>query len=78
MQVTIPIESVEDAAREVLGLGAEAEVVEPVDLREHLKDMTARLAAIYLAPVETSRARSSNTGARVPSQAAGRKMSRKA
>ena len=78
MQVTIPIESVEDAAREVLGLGAEAEVVEPVELREHLKDMTARLAAIYLAPVETSRARSSNTGARVPSQAAGRKMSRKA
>ncbi len=78
VRVTIPIESVEDAARELLGLGAEAEVVEPVELREHLKDMTARLAAIYLAPVEGSRARPSHTGGRVPSQAAGPKMSRNA
>jgi predicted DNA-binding transcriptional regulator YafY len=50
MRLTIPIESVEDAARELLRLGAEAEVIEPVELREHLKGAAERLAAIYQAP----------------------------
>ena len=50
IRLTIPIESVEDAARELLRLGAETEVLEPVELRELLKSATARLAAIYSAP----------------------------
>jgi predicted DNA-binding transcriptional regulator YafY len=48
MRVTIPIESAEDGARDLLRLGAEAEVLEPVELRQLLMGMTERLAAIYL------------------------------
>jgi predicted DNA-binding transcriptional regulator YafY len=48
MRVTVPIESVDDAARELLRLGAEAEVLEPAELREVLTGATQRLAAIYL------------------------------
>jgi predicted DNA-binding transcriptional regulator YafY len=48
MRVTVPIESVDDAARELLRLGAEAEVLEPAELREVLTSATQRLAAIYL------------------------------
>jgi hypothetical protein len=47
MQVTIPIESAEDAAREMLRLGTEAEVLEPAELRERLKSAVDRLAALY-------------------------------
>jgi len=50
MRLTIPIESVDDAARELLRLGAEAEVLEPLELRERLKGATEKLAAIYLPP----------------------------
>ena len=37
MRVTVPIESVEDAGRELLRLGAEAEVLEPAELRQALR-----------------------------------------
>lgn len=47
MQVTIPIESAEDAAREMLRLGTEAEVLEPAELRERLKSAVERLAMLY-------------------------------
>ena len=47
MRVTIPIESVNDAARELLKLGAEAEVLDPAELRDLLKDTAKRLAAMY-------------------------------
>jgi predicted DNA-binding transcriptional regulator YafY len=47
MQVTIPIESAEDAAREMLRLGTEAEVLEPAELRSHLKSAIDRLAILY-------------------------------
>lgn len=47
MQVTIPIESAEDAAREMLRLGAEAEVLEPAELRACLKSAVDRLAMLY-------------------------------
>ncbi len=46
--LTIPIESPEDAARELLKLGAEAEVIDPPELRNLLMDSTKRLAALYL------------------------------
>lgn len=47
MRVTIPIESLHDAARELLKLGAEAEVLHPPELRDLLKDTAERLAALY-------------------------------
>lgn len=47
MRVTIPIDSAEDAAREVLRLGTEAEVLEPKELRDRLKSVAERLAALY-------------------------------
>jgi predicted DNA-binding transcriptional regulator YafY len=48
MRVTIPIESAEDAARDLLKLGAEAEVLQPAQLRELLEDTARRYAALYL------------------------------
>jgi predicted DNA-binding transcriptional regulator YafY len=48
MRVTIPIESAEDAARELLKLGAEGEVLEPPELRALLRRTAERLAAMYL------------------------------
>jgi predicted DNA-binding transcriptional regulator YafY len=48
LRVTIPIESPEDGARELLKLGAEAEVLEPPELRTLLTGTTERLAALYL------------------------------
>lgn len=47
MRVTIPIESVGDAARELLRLGTEAEALEPTELREQMKAAVARIAALY-------------------------------
>ncbi len=47
MRVTIPIESVDDAARELLKLGAETEVLDPPELRDLLKGTAEQLAAIY-------------------------------
>jgi predicted DNA-binding transcriptional regulator YafY len=47
IRVTIPIESVELAAGMVLRLGAEAEVVAPVELRTYLAEAVATLARAY-------------------------------
>ena len=48
-RVTVPIESVEHAADEMLRLGAEAEVIEPEALREALRLKAERLLALYAA-----------------------------
>lgn len=45
--VTIPIESVENAVREMLKLGTEVEVLEPVALRDGLRLAAQRLLALY-------------------------------
>jgi predicted DNA-binding transcriptional regulator YafY len=47
VRVTIPIESPEDAGREMLRLGTEAEVLDPPQLREHLRSTIERLALMY-------------------------------
>jgi predicted DNA-binding transcriptional regulator YafY len=47
VRVTVPIESVDHAAREMLRLGTEAEVIEPDELRDRLRETAARLTAIY-------------------------------
>jgi predicted DNA-binding transcriptional regulator YafY len=45
--VTIPIESIRHAVGEVLKLGAEAEVLEPAELRAATAETAGRLAALY-------------------------------
>lgn len=60
-QVTVPIESVDHASREMLRLGAEAEVLEPPALREQLLGTAAAMAAVYAsasAPAPASKAKS--------------------
>jgi predicted DNA-binding transcriptional regulator YafY len=47
VRVTIPIESLDDAAREVLRLGTEAEALEPPELRECMIAAAEQLAALY-------------------------------
>jgi predicted DNA-binding transcriptional regulator YafY len=44
---TVPIESIEHAAREMLRLGAEAEVIEPRALRERLRASAQDMLALY-------------------------------
>ena len=46
-QVTVPIESAEHAAREMLRLGAEAVVLEPAALRDALRVTAAQMLAAY-------------------------------
>jgi len=48
-RLVIPIESIDHAARELVGLGAEAEVLAPAALRERLGETARRLAALYAA-----------------------------
>lgn len=45
--MTIPIESVENAVREMLKLGTEVEVLEPAALRDGLRLAARRLLALY-------------------------------
>jgi predicted DNA-binding transcriptional regulator YafY len=45
--VTVPIESIDHAAREMLRLGAEAEVLEPGALRERMARMAQQMLALY-------------------------------
>jgi predicted DNA-binding transcriptional regulator YafY len=45
--VTVPIESIDHAAREVLRLGADAEVIEPQELRERLRVSALNMLALY-------------------------------
>jgi predicted DNA-binding transcriptional regulator YafY len=51
IEVTIPIESVDQAVRELLRFGADAEVLAPADVRERLTDTLAALVRIYDPPV---------------------------
>lgn len=46
-EVAIPIESIDHAARDLLRLGSEAEVLAPEALRAAMADTAARLAALY-------------------------------
>ncbi|ATQ42166.1 helix-turn-helix transcriptional regulator [Caulobacter mirabilis] len=46
----IPTEDLEDATRQLLYLGAEAEVLGPPDLREAVAATAARIAALYASP----------------------------
>ena len=52
----IPIESVNHAARELLRLGAEVEVVAPKPLRERLRQMALDVARVYAADGRTKKA----------------------
>jgi predicted DNA-binding transcriptional regulator YafY len=47
VRVTVPIESIDHAAREMLKLGAEAEVLEPAALRERLAQTARATLALY-------------------------------
>jgi predicted DNA-binding transcriptional regulator YafY len=47
VRVTIPIESAERAARDLLRLGADVEVLEPPELREVMRATVRRLAFLY-------------------------------
>jgi predicted DNA-binding transcriptional regulator YafY len=47
VRVVIPIESVDHAARELVRLGAEAEILAPAPLRERVGETARRLAALY-------------------------------
>ncbi|WP_130348674.1 helix-turn-helix transcriptional regulator [Herbihabitans rhizosphaerae] len=47
IRAVIPIESIPHAATELLRLGAEIEVLEPPELRQHLTDTIAELARMY-------------------------------
>lgn len=46
-RITIPIESIEYSARDLLRLGAECEVVEPAALRARIAAMAREVAALY-------------------------------
>lgn len=46
-ELLLPIESIEHGARQLLALGAEVEVVEPNALREELRKLAQRVAALY-------------------------------
>jgi predicted DNA-binding transcriptional regulator YafY len=47
VRVTIPIESVAHAARQLLGLGTEVEVLEPAALRQQMRSSIGQLARRY-------------------------------
>jgi len=47
VQVTVPIESIEHAADQMLRLGADALVVEPAALRERVRETLQRLSTLY-------------------------------
>ncbi len=51
VSVTIPIESIDRAASGLIALGADAEVVEPSELRQQLATTVQELARLY-APVQ--------------------------
>jgi predicted DNA-binding transcriptional regulator YafY len=55
-EVTLPIESIEYAVREMLRLGAEAVVLQPPALRDAMHDVASRMLAAY-APTRTARPR---------------------
>lgn len=68
MRVTIPIESAEDAARELLRLGAEGEALAPEELRQLMKDTAERLAALYRRKDAAKSARRRSRGTAPPAR----------
>lgn len=54
-EVEIPIETVDQAARDLLRLGPEAEVLAPPALRRAVADTIRQLAGLYDRPVEDQR-----------------------
>jgi len=48
--VTIPIETVEQAATDLLRLGTEVEVLEPAALRRRIADLAEAIMRVYRAP----------------------------
>jgi len=50
MRVSIPIESIEHAANQLLSLGADVEALEPAALRERVAQTAQRIAALYAPP----------------------------
>jgi predicted DNA-binding transcriptional regulator YafY len=62
-RVVVPIESIDHAAREMLRLGAEGEVLEPAPLRERLRAAATSMQALYAGarpPARPARARGSS------------------
>jgi predicted DNA-binding transcriptional regulator YafY len=55
-RLVIPIESIDHAARQLIGLGAEAEVLAPVALRASIGETAGRMAALYAADAPDRRA----------------------
>ena len=55
INVTIPIESIERAASGLIALGADAEVVEPSELRERLAATVQELVRLYAPTQPTGR-----------------------
>ena len=49
-RATIPIESVEQAAADLIRLGTEIEVLEPAALRQRIADLARDVAHLYRAP----------------------------
>jgi predicted DNA-binding transcriptional regulator YafY len=47
--VVIPIESVEQAAADIMRLGTEAEVLGPAELRRHIAELAHALSHVYRA-----------------------------
>lgn len=56
-EFTIPIESIEHAASQLLRLGAEVQVIEPAPLRQRMADTVAAMAALYAPPSRPARKR---------------------
>ena len=46
-RITMPIESIEHAAHQLLSIGAEVEVLAPLALRERVQKLLAATAALY-------------------------------
>ncbi len=67
LRVTIPIESVEHAAAELLRLGPDVEVLEPVELRRRVAQGAAAVLRLYRAPRRPSGRAIRTRGGRRPS-----------
>jgi predicted DNA-binding transcriptional regulator YafY len=46
-EMLVPIASIEHGARQLLGFGAEVEVLEPAELRAQVRRQAGRLLALY-------------------------------
>ncbi|WP_369201405.1 helix-turn-helix transcriptional regulator [Streptomyces sp. PU-14G] len=62
-QITLPIETAEQALPEVLKLGAEAEVLTPVTLRDRMRNAVRRLAVLYAIEVRAPEEGAARTAA---------------